>query len=488
MVIQGLHGPTHLEVFSYSEVAAGKARAEPTGHYTVADALKAFTGSSTPPKKPSPPSGDLLKDSLIPGDEEHRPTMSWHLQNGSPADGFTIEKGSTRVVPENELSLSPCSSRPNSPTPAPRRPPTPRHAFTPLAVNPVISASSHGDAEIENPHLTVDQGMPTFQPLSTVAERPEFTPRPAGGFPKIHGDRPFSLFANQPASQRQAWSNMSGPKLGIQVYDEDASNPTDAVRLAGTLAATIERIFNIKNVAIATPQVDSPPTSANSPPFTFLAHGFSRDIAAAMLHQGTYSSRLITFHVFKICWTLPRFICGFSGFTSTDELAIKVAIRNALQEEHAIELITDLVSGNPHFRHVTTGNAFYRVLNSLEITVIDNRLPGGFRAPIVNIYMDSPTVDPAKWIVWRNFVFSLKISTDFLGTATGMPNRPCTGCHSADHPRGLCPFPNIPGWNGPGSTSYANNHQPNGNQSRGRSITRGSQSRSRPGRGRGTPY
>lgn len=487
VVMYGANGPTELEVFSYSEVVAGKAKPDPKGRYSVSDALKIFTNSKTPPRKPLAPSGDLAHDSLLPGDEEHRPSMSWHLLNNPPSEDFIIEEGSTRVIPASEEPPSPGSPRPESPSPIQRNLPIVRRAFKIPASNPTASTSSQGDAEIGTPSLDDVFSTPSFQPLSAIADRPEFTPKPPNGFPRIHGDRPFFLFANQPAAQRQAWSNMPGPKLGIQVYDEDASNPTNAIRLAGTLAATIEHLFNIQNVAIATPQIATLPTLPHSPPFTFLAHNFSQDVASAMLQQGTYSSKAITFHVFKICWTLPRFICGFTGFTSNDELAIKVAFRDILQEANAIDFVTDLTSDNPHYRNLPPGKAFYRILNSLEVQILDNRLPGGVRAPIVNIYIDSPTVDPAKWMLWRNFIFSLKISTDFLGTAVGLPNRPCSGCHSADHPRGLCPFPSIPGWNGPSSTSY-NANRPATPHIEGRSNNRGMPGRTRLGRGRGTTY
>ena len=46
--------------------------------------------------------------------------MSWHLINNPPAEGFIIEEGSTRVIPEDDRPSSSQSSGLESPSPAPR--------------------------------------------------------------------------------------------------------------------------------------------------------------------------------------------------------------------------------------------------------------------------------------------------------------------------------------------------------------------------------
>jgi hypothetical protein len=52
----------------------------------------------------------------------------------------------------------------------------------------------------------------------------------------------------------------------------------------------------------------------------------------------------------------------------------------------------------------------------------------------------------------RDFLASRNYETLVLGRGWTR-NLPldCGFCHSADHPMGLCPFPDVPGWNGPGS-------------------------------------
>ena len=67
-----------------------------------------------------------------------------------------------------------------------------------------------------------------------------------------------------------------------------------------------------------------------------------------------------------------------------------------------------------------------------------------------NIYVDSSGISTGKvWICLRNYLANCTYSANFHGTRKiETPPFHCRICHSTDHPRGLCPFPDIPGWHG----------------------------------------
>ncbi|KAN0112050.1 hypothetical protein V8E52_007967, partial [Russula decolorans] len=76
---------------------------------------------------------------------------------------------------------------------------------------------------------------------------------------------------------------------------------------------------------------------------------------------------------------------------------------------------------------------------------------GNIPAPRFRVYASGDTIDEdSTWCRLRNYFASRDYKVKFQNPGTNLiPERPCTLCHSADHPRGLCPFPSLTGWNGP---------------------------------------
>ena len=65
------------------------------------------------------------------------------------------------------------------------------------------------------------------------------------------------------------------------------------------------------------------------------------------------------------------------------------------------------------------------------------------------VFMHPPSASLADWQRYHSY-FSHYPFVDFhLGTGRAVSFPECYGCHGADHPRGLCPFPLLPNWHGP---------------------------------------
>jgi hypothetical protein len=89
-------------------------------------------------------------------------------------------------------------------------------------------------------------------------------------------------------------------------------------------------------------------------------------------------------------------------------------------------------------------------VNSLRINKLNTKLRGNTLAPTFNIYANSSLIsNDTTWSKIRAFYASrtYALQTQDPGVTVIAPFR-CSICHAADHPRGLCPFPLIDGWNG----------------------------------------
>jgi hypothetical protein len=88
---------------------------------------------------------------------------------------------------------------------------------------------------------------------------------------------------------------------------------------------------------------------------------------------------------------------------------------------------------------------------SAYVTRLDVKIKGDQVKPRFNVYADSNYIKcPRMWAQIREFLAGRNYKSTRIGYGRTViaPNN-CGICHSADHPRGLCPFPDVPGWNGP---------------------------------------
>jgi hypothetical protein len=90
-------------------------------------------------------------------------------------------------------------------------------------------------------------------------------------------------------------------------------------------------------------------------------------------------------------------------------------------------------------------------VDSMTVTRLDIKEKKNVLAPIFNVYANTQFLrNHLVWIQVRTFLANRTYATNMQGRATvRIAPFNCSLCHSTDHPRGLCPFPEVPGWHGP---------------------------------------
>lgn len=90
-------------------------------------------------------------------------------------------------------------------------------------------------------------------------------------------------------------------------------------------------------------------------------------------------------------------------------------------------------------------------LDSVQVTRLDTRDKGNTLKPTFNIYADGSFINDVKtWVTIRAHLANRTYHSTKLGQGKTdiIPFR-CGLCHGVDHPRGMCPFPDLDGWKGP---------------------------------------
>ena len=310
-------------------------------------------------------------------------------------------------------------------------------------------------------------------------------------FPTIYRGFPGEFLQGLPSDTMDAWCDVPNLKFFIRFFGYDGSNQAEQrPSLIGRFKKAVEEIVTAAGDPATTVEVapPPPPTPATKHPLiTFLARDISQHSTDAILKQRIWSFPEITFEAIPFeVEVIPHLIQCVTGFMSADENSARTTIEGTWRDPETRERLTaTLQKFDKEFTGEdlsTAKSAIETMIDTLTVEFIDFKDPGGIPSPRFNVFARSPTSDMLAFTNIRILLYSLSYVSLLCGVGRPVKLLSCQICHSFNHPRGLCLFPHIQGWNGP-------THEPerrtmtNRGWDRGRGRARGR------GRGRrGTPY
>ncbi|KIK33784.1 hypothetical protein CY34DRAFT_18154 [Suillus luteus UH-Slu-Lm8-n1] len=335
-------------------------------------------------------------------------------------------------------------------------PPVPTTTTTVTRTKP-SAPKQESEKDLLRAHLAVTETNHSIirsNGINSLTVIPQFTPIPMGGFPHIHLAHAAQLFDYQAAKVINVWLKVPHPKILVRVFNHDRKNPS----IKGPILVERLRIA-VSEIAHFVHQDDqevkvSPPcpeavTEDTNHPLSFLIYNLSEETKSLILNQRVWSSTKITFaaHQFRVN-SPPLLLFCLHGFSTTDNVTIRSAVYEVWTEDVTRWDICDILSEGD-IPEDKVHNATWDFIKSLWIGRLDFKVSSGILLPHYNMFAISPTNIPAVWTKLRAYIHSLTYLSELKGTGTAVNFMPCPLCHSIAHPRGLCPFPNIPLWNGP---------------------------------------
>ncbi|KAG2069427.1 hypothetical protein BDR04DRAFT_1156637 [Suillus decipiens] len=255
---------------------------------------------------------------------------------------------------------------------------------------------------------------------------PQFTPTPAGGLvpspsPQIHDS-------------------------GLDHSGKDITERAAIIAecICANVTAIAESIHHdIPPICVSPPQPQGG-KDAKSFPLGFLVHNISKETKTLLLNQHIWSTVDLTFKALSFnCAHPPELLFSLAGFTTLDLTTISQAITETWNQEETCYCIESFFS---------------------TFELLDFKISGGLSVPHYNVFTTSPTNDAKMWTDLRMYLKTLTYPTSLDSCGTSSALFDCQLCHSLAHPRGLCPFPLVPLWNGPkaGSRNSNNASHPTG--------------------------
>ncbi|KAF7798882.1 hypothetical protein EIP86_010110 [Pleurotus ostreatoroseus] len=281
-----------------------------------------------------------------------------------------------------------------------------------------------------------------------------FTPRPPEGFADIHRATSRCLCDNLGKVQGLAWDKREGFKLFLSVAGFSATDSRDPSLAPIPHAAqqVVCSFLGHDGPRLSPPHAAVPSRKRHQPPIAHLLWNLSEDDRARLLHQRIIVTEDLTVIVDPYGSAPPTcvsFVKGYQAHAGVDDVVdiARARLGEALPAILDIaERDNDVVANSPDHE----GRTAY-ILRELVVRKLDYKRSGGIPAPQFYVYAPIPIIQHENYDSARHILTRLDWRDEFAGSGRFVRPRAhwCRLCHAADHPRGLCPLPDTPGWLGP---------------------------------------
>lgn len=280
------------------------------------------------------------------------------------------------------------------------------------------------------------------------------TPIPHAGDPEVHRHDPEAHLQGLSDTWIQAvWADASDTSITLSTFNPRFTKSYGTnKRTASDLRRFISQITGETTFLVIAP--DQALHHRGRGPVEWAITGLTRDSVKRLLRRHVWSFRSITFFPHRRALENPRWLLALEGFLEDNVANIEAAVRSTFERPQVRQRIEQMIRANPEFNTMSTEVAFRRIMMTLRVTVftLDNE------TVVANVFLRSPTQSIRVWRRWIQELRELSFGSYHTAIARVRRISACAGCLGVDHPSHLCPFTQIPGWNGPeaaGGASYS---------------------------------
>jgi len=290
--------------------------------------------------------------------------------------------------------------------------------------------------------------------------------------PPIYDSHPLAPFDYIDLDLIAVWDNYTTAKLVAIPFGADVFEIEQHPNIQSRIFTAVMAITQSSELGVSAPKQSADAKKQKRVPTSFLIYNLTRQQRQTLQQCSVWSSHAITFRITALAPHCPNLLFTLRNFAIMKPEPVRQLILETWQSAETQTFLDMIIAAAPPNETNNTKQSLRIFISSLTVTLLEYRDNSGGIKPHFNIYADSSQIsDFNVWTQLRTFLAERNYATSMLGTGitrAGMFD--CGICHSSDHPRGLCPFPDIPGWNGP-------SHRPEPSQMRGNRAGRGQRNR-----------
>lgn len=403
--------------------------------------------------------------------------------DSTPATGDKRKHGQITPDPQTTQPAPslPTPAAPTAPAPAPPAPPV-----TPAPPGPNHAGEGQGeggeiDVDMPDTPDTTPEGLAPNPPLHTLLP----VPLPEEGFPPIHGLTEKDFFAHVHADTLKAWRDQPGPYIFAYLANDKIVK--EATSRVNRIRELITSFFDCPELVVGAAKPANFRHLDYKPVFPFFIGGLTPYQADRLIERTCWSTPNIT--VFFVPPKIP--LSPFIMTLGNLPLAPTPANNRKVADTVKAKIISSrnlcgFIQRNRNNvpASLDGASAIQYIADSVRVASFHIRERGD-DIPVFNVYITSPTTKPDNNILWAHKLRALNY-TCLEGTGEARELFHCNDCKGRDHPSGLCPYKDIPGWHPNDRLTAADERDEDGARHRdtGSRGARGSRGGTPRGRGR----
>ena len=270
--------------------------------------------------------------------------------------------------------------------------------------------------------------------------------------PKVHDAFPTSPFQYIDLNLISEWELLEGGKLLIIPFGEAAHDPKLHDVIKNRILYAVAEITQSQGIGVSAPTPSTDADEEDRYPSSFLTYNLTIPQRKLLLDRGVWSSQAITFRAVPFHPTNPDYLFTIRGFSLNIEDHIKALVYNVWHDADTASFVHNTINAAPENDHTMLNYAIISFLDSLTVACLNIKERGGGLTPRFNIYASGAMIPlHSTWLDIRQYLADRIYYTSLTGQGEVVTNPySCGTCHGVDHPKGMCPFHSIKGWNGPG--------------------------------------
>jgi hypothetical protein len=266
--------------------------------------------------------------------------------------------------------------------------------------------------------------------------------------PKVHYSHPTAALDFIDINKIVDWEKLPDGKLLAHPFGHEVKRVEHHQEIQANLFAAVVEITQSETVGVCSPGLCNPSLDT---PTTFLIYNLSELHRQMLLKREVWSSTPFTFRVTTLDPISPDFLFGITKLTTQSDIEVEKLVEKVWNSQSTTEFLQSITNTQPPEHKLETQKSLDNFIKSMRIEMMDTKKLGGAAAPTFNVFADGSLInDDGIWCNLRNFLASQPYALQFQDPGrAGTNTHRCTICHSIEHPRGLCKFPNVEGLNGP---------------------------------------
>lgn len=260
-----------------------------------------------------------------------------------------------------------------------------------------------------------------------------------GKLATVEGQDSKSIWGGLDGTSGDFWHTYVGPHVFITPITQASSLDIDDAR--EKIKKTIEYHTGATNIVVAIP------TYSGGPVRPFVVSHISDEIALTLTNQRVWATAAIAF----AAWPSSNFPSHYVltllhlDIPVDDVASAKEVIVSALEADTFYKSFV-IANRDAYPNHWSENRCLRRSLNSIRCEGHLLGVRGTEKKTVAfNVYFHPPTNNPSPLHKLYQYLRTRKYPTVW-GTAIARPPYACSTCLGTDHPTGLCPYPQLPGW------------------------------------------